>query len=422
MATEIGSVKAVKVSAFGTPEAQEKHALATKDEVFADELVETVAGGALHIQFLDRTDLRLGSASELVLDQFVYDPASGAEKLTIELGQGVFRLITGEMAPEKIEIVTPVAIVGVRGTDFILKVLAVGSIVIAVLKGQVLLTPLVGQAEPIAIDEMGTAAVDLSGAVETGVPAPSVDIGLGYDAARLLIAMMQSGDEASAANNPPSAFNASGDDPLDGTIDDDMNLGLEGSGGQDDNGLGLLGQISDAPEVEAQNPNLLLTQAAPFADGLTLLGGSGFDLLIGGNGNDLLSGNGGIDILFGNAGDDTLNGGAGIDGLVGGPGRDTLTGGDDFDVFVLAPGDGGDSLDRADLITDFSDGEDFLVLIGLEFADITIGASGGDSVITVTGTGETLAVVEDAAGLLSAADIFATIAAIPTVLPTELEV
>ncbi len=421
MATEIGAVKAVKVSAFGTPVDQEKQALAKQDEVFADERVETVAGGALRIQFLDQTDLRLGSDSELVLDQFVYDPAAGTEKLTVELGHGVFRLITGHMAPDKIEIITPVAIVGVRGTDIILQVLAIGSIVIAVLKGQALLTPLFGGAETVAIDQMGTAAVDTSGAVETGVPAPSVDIGLGYDAAHSLIAMMLSRDDASTHQDPQSAYNALGVDPHDGAMDDDMNLGLDGSSGLDGNGLGDLGQFVDPSEDEAQNPNLLLSQPEFFASGVTLEGGDGFDLLIGGTGDDLLNGNGGIDILFGAAGDDTLNGGAGIDGLIGGPGRDTLTGGESFDVFFLAPGDGGDSLDRADLITDFTDGTDFVVLVGLDFADITIGASGGDGVITVAATGEILAVVEGAAGLLSAADIFGGITAVPTAVPPELE-
>ncbi len=159
MATEIGSVTDVKVSAFGTPPEQAKRALEFFDEVFADELVETVAGGALRIQFLDQTDLRLGSASRVTLDKFIYDPEAGIEGLTIELGEGIFRLVTGDIEPQNIEIKTPAATIGIRGTDLILQILAAGAIIVALLKGKAILYPLFGDQPPLEMDEMTTASV-----------------------------------------------------------------------------------------------------------------------------------------------------------------------------------------------------------------------------------------------------------------------
>ncbi len=101
-------------------------------------------------------------------------------------------------------------------------------------------------------------------------------------------------------------------------------------------------------------------------------------------------------IYHGGALDDTYAGGAGDDVLRGGTGADTLSGGAGSDLFVLAPGDGGASLAAADVLSDFEDGVDLIGLAGgLQFSDLTIGASGaGSSTISVATTGEILALVE----------------------------
>jgi len=424
MANEIGAVETVKVSAFGTPVGAPKQPLASADDVFSDELVETVAGGALHIRFLDDTNLRLGSASQVRLDQFVYDPATGSEKLVVELGQGMFRLVTGNITSEKIEIVTPVGIVGVRGTDFVLHILLT-SIVIAVISGSVTFKHLIAGIPELVVGESDTASVDASGQIESGVPIPPVDIGLGHDAARALLAIMQLRSDSGPHDGQNAPYNEAGEEAAQGDQDDESAVDVDGAGGLAGSGSAGLGGPPELDGDSDQNdPNELLTQlegVTNHTEGVTLEGGDGFDLLIGGPGNDLLRGHGGIDVLFGNAGDDTLEGGEGIDGLIGGPGADTLTGGPDFDVFFLAPGDGGATLALADVITDFTPGEDFIILIGLDDDDITIGADGDDAFIQVTATGEFLARGIGTAGLIDLdIDVFDTIAEIPTVVPDNL--
>ena len=96
------------------------------------------------------------------------------------------------------------------------------------------------------------------------------------------------------------------------------------------------------------------------------------------------------------AGDDALTGGLGADTLTGGAGADTLTGGAGADTFVLAEGDGGDGLSLADLITDFEDEIDLIGLEGdLQVSDLTISDGGtADTTISVTATGEMLALLE----------------------------
>ena len=82
---------------------------------------------------------------------------------------------------------------------------------------------------------------------------------------------------------------------------------------------------------------------------------------------DLRFGNGGRDKLCGEEGNDTLYGPKGYDYMMWGLGNDILSGGRRRDRFVLTAGSG------PDLITDFTKGEDLLVLAGgLTFAQLSI--------------------------------------------------
>ena len=86
------------------------------------------------------------------------------------------------------------------------------------------------------------------------------------------------------------------------------------------------------------------------------------DHLYGGAGADTLHGDGGNDWLYGGADGDTLVGGDGEDSLDGGADavRDTLTGGAGADTFWLTST--AVLIDNADLITDFTPGEDRLAV------------------------------------------------------------
>jgi hypothetical protein len=108
-------------------------------------------------------------------------------------------------------------------------------------------------------------------------------------------------------------------------------------------------------------------QVASEAGEDTVYGGGGADRLAGGTDRDQLYGDAGADILLGGEGDDLLWGGEGADRLTGGGGADT---------FVLAYGEGGDS------ILDFGAGPDRLGLAGtLRFDQLTIRQTGSNTVI-----------------------------------------
>lgn len=63
----------------------------------------------------------MGPNSDMVMDEFVFDPATNLGKILAEVTKGVFRFVTGKMRPEKpgdMKVKGPFADNGIRGTDF----------------------------------------------------------------------------------------------------------------------------------------------------------------------------------------------------------------------------------------------------------------------------------------------------------------
>ncbi len=175
----IGYVKGVRVNAYGTPPARTRNSLYALDIVVSNEVVETIRRGALHLVFHDGSNFRLGSDSRATLDRFVYDPNSKTGQFELNLRSGIFRLKTGRMKKEGILVITPVAFISVTGTDFVVQVLAGGAIIVAVIVGQVTISPLFPGAVPAVVTAGSAVAVGTDGQVTSGVPAPLGDSGLG---------------------------------------------------------------------------------------------------------------------------------------------------------------------------------------------------------------------------------------------------
>lgn len=78
--------------------------------------------GKVGITFEDDTKVQVNENSRLVIDDFVYDPNSKkGGKLAVNIAQGTVRYASGQIAknnPQAVAVNTPVATIGVRGTDF----------------------------------------------------------------------------------------------------------------------------------------------------------------------------------------------------------------------------------------------------------------------------------------------------------------
>lgn len=95
---------------------QQTAAKRTGDKVFQDERIRTGRSSKGQLLFRDETALTVGPDSEVTLDRFVYDPARGAAKVTLNATRGVFRFISGSLPSQAYEIRTPAGTIGVRGT------------------------------------------------------------------------------------------------------------------------------------------------------------------------------------------------------------------------------------------------------------------------------------------------------------------
>lgn len=157
-AQEIGQVEVVRVWAYGTPPGGERGDLFRSNPVHQGETVETVRNGELRVRFADGTTLGMAGDSTIVLDELVYDGGAG-DVLAIELSQGFFHFVTGDIAPEAVQISTPAMVIGVRGTDLAISVGEDGSTELGVRDGTATAAPAAG-GDTVDVDTGNTATAE----------------------------------------------------------------------------------------------------------------------------------------------------------------------------------------------------------------------------------------------------------------------
>src|SRR6056300_1765166 len=92
--------------------------------------------GRISIEFVDETRVDVTENSKLVIDEFIYDPNTSTGKLALKASFGTVRYASGQIAKnsrQNVQIRTPTAVVGVRGTDFSLTVDETGNSTIILL-------------------------------------------------------------------------------------------------------------------------------------------------------------------------------------------------------------------------------------------------------------------------------------------------
>ena len=87
--------------------------------------LKTGADGSLGVLLKDNTSLAVGYNTEIVLDEFIYEPVNDQLKLELNFLKGSLHYVSGIIAklkPEAVSIKTPTGMIGVRGTQFVAKV------------------------------------------------------------------------------------------------------------------------------------------------------------------------------------------------------------------------------------------------------------------------------------------------------------
>jgi RTX calcium-binding nonapeptide repeat (4 copies) len=115
---------------------------------------------------------------------------------------------------------------------------------------------------------------------------------------------------------------------------------------------------------------------------MVVIGTSGNDMIVAGNATHSISGGDGLDVIKGGNAVDTINGGIDIDKIIGGGGADFLTGGLGNDVFKYKTASDSGLGAAADIISDFTIGQD-----RMNFARIDANAGlAGDQAFAFIGT------------------------------------
>lgn len=127
-ATErIGVAAAVNPATTGTPPGSADRVIVVGDKMRQNERIVTSDEGRTQLLFLDGSALTIGPNSNVVLDEFVYDPNTKAGKLAFSATKGLFRLVGGKISKTTPVIFkTPTAVIGIRGGIGIITVREVG--------------------------------------------------------------------------------------------------------------------------------------------------------------------------------------------------------------------------------------------------------------------------------------------------------
>ena len=121
----IGQVKTAKGDVKVQHKNQPAGSLKVGDHVAQSDIVLTGPGSSVGITFTDNSMMSLGSNSKLALDLYRFDPTTHVGVFNTSLSKGTLAAKSGqivEQTPEAMHISTPAALLGVRGTEFVVRV------------------------------------------------------------------------------------------------------------------------------------------------------------------------------------------------------------------------------------------------------------------------------------------------------------
>ena len=116
IAQEIGTTTAVTILTTGQPPGSSARELEIGTDVVANERLVTSQSGRAQLIFQDRSSLTVAPNSDLVLDEYVYDPETKTGKVVFSATKGFFRFVGGLISKQNaVEFRTPLATIGLRG-------------------------------------------------------------------------------------------------------------------------------------------------------------------------------------------------------------------------------------------------------------------------------------------------------------------
>jgi hypothetical protein len=136
------------------------------DPVYAGDRIETQSNGHVHLRFSDDGLVSVRPNSRLQIQRYDYDPSRPSESVVkFKLEEGVTRAISGKAAKEardQFRLNTPIAAIGVRGTDFVVSA-GLDTTRARVNEGAIVLAPFSDACRVDGIGPCASNALELSG-------------------------------------------------------------------------------------------------------------------------------------------------------------------------------------------------------------------------------------------------------------------
>lgn len=110
-AQEVGRASAVNPAATSN-----MRTIVIGESISSKQRIKTEAQGSVQLLFIDKTSMTIGPNSDLVIDEYVYNPSASTGKLAATLSKGALRFVGGQVSHNgQAEIKTASAVIGIRG-------------------------------------------------------------------------------------------------------------------------------------------------------------------------------------------------------------------------------------------------------------------------------------------------------------------
>ncbi len=123
-ADDVGQIKNLRGAVHVERDGQ-KLAAASGMGVKQSDVLVTGADGSVGVTFLDNSLLSIGPGSALAIDRYSFDSTTHDGHFDASLKRGTLAVVSGRIvkrSPEAMRVRTPSTIMGVRGTEFVVKV------------------------------------------------------------------------------------------------------------------------------------------------------------------------------------------------------------------------------------------------------------------------------------------------------------
>jgi len=95
------------------------------DLLYEKDTIETGPDGSIGMTFIDNTVMSSGPDSQIVLEDYKFNSSNFKGSMLADMNRGTVSMISGDIArssPGAMKVKTPTAILGVRGTRFVIEV------------------------------------------------------------------------------------------------------------------------------------------------------------------------------------------------------------------------------------------------------------------------------------------------------------